>query len=77
MTSPWTDERVERLTELWNDGRTASQIGRALDVSRNAVIGKAHRLELPGRPSPILRNGTAEARRQAALARATAPGRTA
>lgn len=46
----WTDERVDRLTKLWADGLSASQIAAELGgVSRNAVIGKVHRLNLPGR----------------------------
>ena len=50
----WTEERVARLKALWGEGRTASQIAVILgDVTRNAVIGKAHRLGLKGRPSPI------------------------
>jgi GcrA cell cycle regulator len=50
----WTDERVSRLKELWSQGKTASEIGVALGgISRNAVIGKVHRLKLSGRPSPI------------------------
>jgi len=43
----WTEEKVERLKELWGKGQTASQIAEILgNVSRNAVIGKAHRLNL-------------------------------
>jgi len=49
----WTDERIDQLTELWGAGQSASQIGKALGMSKNAVIGKAHRLKLPPRPSPI------------------------
>lgn len=50
----WTEERVTRLKKLWGEGRTASQIAAILgEVTRNAVIGKAHRLGLKGRPSPI------------------------
>ena len=47
----WTDEKTEQLKKLWADGHTASQIARMLgdDISRNAVIGKAHRLNLAGR----------------------------
>jgi GcrA cell cycle regulator len=46
----WTDERVDRLTKLWADGLSASQIAAELGgVTRNAVIGKVHRLNLPGR----------------------------
>ena len=46
----WTDERVVLLRELWAQGLSASQIAARLGgVSRNAVIGKAHRLGLEGR----------------------------
>ena len=46
----WTDDRVERLKKLWNDGLSASQIAAELGgVTRNAVIGKVHRLGLSGR----------------------------
>ena len=52
--SSWTDERVELLTKLWGEGKTASQIAEILGgVTRNAVIGKAHRLNLSKRASPI------------------------
>ncbi len=52
----WTDERVERLGKLWIEGRSASQIAAELGegVSRNAVIGKIHRLGLAGRTMPPL-----------------------
>jgi GcrA cell cycle regulator len=49
----WTDERLERLKQLWSEGLSISQIGEALGVSRNAIAGKAHRMGLPKRPSPI------------------------
>ena len=50
----WTDERIDRLKALWTQGMTASQIADELGgVSRNAVIGKAHRLGLQARPSPV------------------------
>jgi GcrA cell cycle regulator len=53
----WTDERIDRLKELWTQGNTASQIADELGgVSRNAVIGKAHRLGLQSRPSPVKAN---------------------
>ena len=53
----WTDERIDRLKELWSQGMTASQIADELGgVSRNAVIGKAHRLGLQSRPSPVKPN---------------------
>lgn len=52
----WTDERVEVLSKLWLEGRSASQIAAELGygVTRNAVIGKVHRLGLAGRPKPAL-----------------------
>jgi len=53
----WTDERIATLKTMWEAGQTASQIAEALGgVSRNAVIGKAHRLELQARPSPVKPN---------------------
>ncbi len=60
----WTEQRIEMLRRLWGQGQTASQIAVALGgVTRNAVIGKAHRLGLTGRPSPIKRDasGTVDA----------------
>jgi len=53
----WTDERVALLRKLWGEGKTAAEIANALgDVTRNAVIGKAHRLKLSNRISPIQQN---------------------
>lgn len=50
----WTEERTNTLKTLWLQGQTASQIAERLGgVTRNAVIGKAHRLGLSSRPSPI------------------------
>ncbi|WP_375289697.1 GcrA family cell cycle regulator [Qipengyuania sp.] len=50
----WTDERIAKLKTMWEGGATASQIAEELGgVSRNAVIGKAHRLGLKARPSPV------------------------
>ena len=51
----WNDERLESLKKLWSEGLSISQIGEALGVSRNSIAGKAHRLGLPKRPSPISR----------------------
>lgn len=49
----WTDDRVATLTKLWADGLSASQIAAELGgVTRNAVIGKVHRLGLSGRAKP-------------------------
>ena len=53
----WTDERIDALKRMWDGGQTATQIAEELGgVSRNAVIGKAHRLGLPARPSPVKPN---------------------
>ncbi|MES2002515.1 MAG: GcrA family cell cycle regulator [Pseudomonadota bacterium] len=61
----WTDERIERLKKMWAAGSTASQIAEDLGgVSRNAVIGKAHRLGLEQRPSPV-RSGEDKAKKPA------------
>ena len=49
----WTDERVETLKKMWAEGQSASQIAKELgSVTRNAVIGKVHRLGLSNRVSP-------------------------
>lgn len=67
----WTDERIDQLKAMWEKGLTASQIADELGgVSRNAVIGKAHRLGLQSRPSPVKAN---EAQKKAAPARKPAP----
>ena len=49
----WTEERLDKLKKLWDSGLSISQIGEQLGVTRNAVAGKAHRLKLPKRQSPI------------------------
>ena len=68
----WTEERIERLKKMWHEGATASQIADELGgVSRNAVIGKAHRLGLEQRPSPV-KPGEEKEARKAAPAAATA-----
>lgn len=67
----WTDERIETLKKMWDSGLTATQIAEELGgVSRNAVIGKAHRLGLPARPSPVKPN---EAKAAAKASAAPAP----
>ena len=63
----WTDERIATLTKMWEGGATASQIADELGgVSRNAVIGKAHRLGLKSRPSPVKANEEKPAKKAAA-----------
>jgi GcrA cell cycle regulator len=69
----WTEERIERLKKMWHDGATASQIADELGgVSRNAVIGKAHRLGLEQRPSPVKPGEEKEAKKPAASPAAAA-----
>ena len=63
----WTDERVEHLKKMWLEGLSASQIAGELanGVTRNAVIGKVHRLGLSGRvksPAPAPARARAKAR---------------
>lgn len=53
MTIEWTDEQIEELNRLWNEGLPTSEIGRLLGTTKNAVVGKAHRLGLTKRQSPI------------------------
>tara|TARA_A100001391_G_scaffold153410_2_gene111232 strand:- start:7960 stop:8655 length:696 start_codon:yes stop_codon:yes gene_type:complete len=67
----WTDERIAQLTKMWEGGSTASQIAEELgDVSRNAVIGKAHRLGLKARPSPVKANDKKDAKKKAPATKA-------
>lgn len=49
----WTEETILRLRAFWAEGISTAEIGRRLGVSKNAVVGKAHRLDLTARPSPI------------------------
>lgn len=55
MAMEWTEETIARLRELWQQGLSTAEIGRQLSVTKNAVVGKAHRLGLQARPSPIRR----------------------
>jgi len=75
----WTDERIATLQKMWEGGATASQIAEELGgVSRNAVIGKAHRLGLKSRPSPVKANEKKAASPAAApAAKKPAPARAA
>jgi len=70
----WTEERIERLKKMWHDGATASQIAEELGgVSRNAVIGKAHRLGLEQRPSPVKPGEEKETKKAASTPAVAAP----
>ena len=50
----WTDERVELLTSLWEEGLPAAEIGRRLGLTKNAVIGKVHRIALSPRVVTVM-----------------------
>jgi len=65
----WTDELTAELRVLWAEGLSTAAIGRRLNISKNAVVGKAHRLNLPARPSPIKQGGKYAGRLQAIAAR--------
>ena len=67
----WTDEIIARLRALWAEGHSTAEIGRRMSISKNAVVGKAHRLQLTARPSPIRRGD--EAPRRPAQARRPPP----
>jgi GcrA cell cycle regulator len=75
----WTDERVEKLQQMWAEGQSAAQIAKALGgVTRNAVIGKVHRLGLSNRapgaaPRPAADEPAAAAAPEAAAPAAPAP----
>ncbi|MBB6011650.1 GcrA cell cycle regulator [Aquamicrobium lusatiense] len=78
----WTDERVELLKKLWAEGLSASQIAAQLGgVSRNAVIGKVHRLKLSGRgrttAAPARQKKASSAPAASKPVRAAAPARSA
>lgn len=51
----WNEETISRLRALWDEGHSTAEIGRRLGITKNAVVGKAHRLNLAARPSPIRR----------------------
>jgi GcrA cell cycle regulator len=57
----WNEDTIARIRALWAEGHSTAEIGRRMGISKNAVVGKAHRLNLPARPSPI-RRGTGEKR---------------
>ncbi len=56
VASVWNDERLEKLKKFWEQGLSITQIGIRLGVTRNAVVGKVHRMGLPKRQSPIVRS---------------------
>src|ERR1700723_4604058 len=69
----WTDEVISQLRTLWAEGHSTAEIGRRLGVTKNAIVGKAHRLDLPARPSPIRRDPDAAPVRRAPVRRVEGP----
>src|SRR5450631_395150 len=69
----WSDEVNTQLRALWADGHSTAEIGRRLGVTKNAIVGKAHRLDLPARPSPIRRDPNAVPVRRATVRRVEGP----
>ena len=69
----WTEDVIGRLKALWAEGHSTAEIGRRLGVSKNAVVGKAHRLSLAARPSPIRRGEPGAAKRRSSIRRVTGP----
>lgn len=54
--SSWTDAAIQKLRALWAEGHSTARIGDMMGLTKNAIVGKAHRLGLPSRPSPIRRD---------------------
>ena len=61
----WNDDNVNKLKELWDQGLPTAQIGKLLGFTKNAVVGKAHRIGLERRPSPIRRTAAKPDRKKA------------
>ena len=61
----WNEENVSRLRDLWDQGLPTAQIGKLLGFTKNAVVGKAHRIGLERRPSPIRRTAVKPDRKKA------------
>ena len=62
---PWDENNVSKLRELWDQGLPTAQIGKLLGFTKNAVVGKAHRIGLERRPSPIRRTAVKPDRKKA------------
>jgi GcrA cell cycle regulator len=69
----WNEETIARLRALWAEGLSTAEIGRRMGISKNAVVGKAHRLNLPARPSPIRRDANVAPPRAVVLRRVIGP----
>lgn len=73
----WSPEIVNELASLWRQGMPTRKIGERLGCGKNAVIGKAHKLGLPGRPSPIKRRDPSDTTPPRRVRRSTAAKRSA
>ncbi len=62
---PWDENNVNKLRDLWDQGLPTAQIGKLLGFTKNAVVGKAHRIGLERRPSPIRRTAVKPDRKKA------------
>jgi GcrA cell cycle regulator len=70
----WDEGTIRNLRDLWTQGHSTAEIGRRLGASKNAIVGKAHRLDLDARPSPIRREPVKPVtERPAAYPRAAGP----
>ena len=69
--SVWDEQKLNKLKKLWDEGLPITKIGIEIGVSRNAIAGKAHRLGLPKRNSPISKSGDPR-KNQKSLSRNTA-----
>lgn len=71
----WTDDRINTLKKMWKEGKSAAEIAKTLGkgVTRNAVIGKAHRMGLSGRPSPIKKPAPPKKEAAAKIVKTAAP----
>lgn len=64
----WTEMITARLRALWSEGRSSAEIGRQMGLTKNAILGRAHRIGLSSRPSPIIRTPEDAARSRATRA---------
>jgi GcrA cell cycle regulator len=69
----WNEETIARIQALWAEGLSTAEIGRRMGITKNAVVGKAHRLNLPARPSPIRRVPGEKSARRASIKRTVGP----
>jgi hypothetical protein len=69
----WDNETIQTLRTLWDQGHSTAEIGRRMGFSKNSIVGKAHRLNLSERESPIIRTGIDHPRRIVPAGRTTLP----